>query len=397
MLYKFIFVESDKYFFVQAPDSINHDIAIKVCCAGYEGEYAFSEKLNDSELQEGAESTRIEDFIVPNLFIDRDENYKLIPDNRHFQFVDRPFMDDMLFLWTKLNRNETTRLLDEIEENLDFLFENQTNEQYSSDEKFELSIAGMAINIKKEQNSAELDELTKKALEQYGKLSKPSEYIYAIAPRLGANGYIVVVTPVEFWNNFKCVANWKLFFPDDFFPNFVEKEQLDNCIYEIKTNMTEKEVKFKLESHGFVYDEKFQEKVMKESFIIKEDIGCGCEKKCEKCEKCEGEENNTYYPKDKKVSDFIFAVNEMEDVGLVVTINPLKYWKENGYVYDDPAPYGYFDDLFPDYICSSELMESVYETLENNEVLTKQNIISDMQTKGFVFIQEFQDFVDNHN
>jgi len=275
MLYNLKFDE-EKSIFIKAPDKFEHDIAIKICIVGHESEYISTQQMQDSELPTDSPFTNIEDFLHPSIFINEKDDM-IVPDIYHMQYVNREFMEDMLYLWSKTKRHEFIRLVDKIDDNLDFLMENRFNSKYAAEEEFELSVGRFNVPLPSQQKKKcdcedcgcnKEEELIKEALKSYGKLSNPSDYVFGIVDNLNGNGYILVLTPVEFWKKFHCMYRAKLFLPDNFFPSYV-KEEIDHCVYEIDDIGSIEFIKNDLIDLGFVFEQEFQDYVEKQKFVVK--------------------------------------------------------------------------------------------------------------------------------
>lgn len=122
---------------VEVPDNINIEMIIKVIEFFEEGQ----ENLNyrcigttngiDWRLERGAYEMcekvdwchDITAFIPPNLFIDRDDEGKIIPDFKYLPMVDKEFIKNMMGYWKAKNRLQWEHILKDIEENIDYLFD----------------------------------------------------------------------------------------------------------------------------------------------------------------------------------------------------------------------------------------------------------------------------------
>lgn len=117
----YVLENATEEFAVKAPDDINHDMAIEVLIANENWklkEIAEDDKYLDCQYQD------ITDIMPPNLFINtNDETGRLVPDMDYMSLVDKEFMEDMLYHWSKTGRKDYMRILDDMEENIDELID----------------------------------------------------------------------------------------------------------------------------------------------------------------------------------------------------------------------------------------------------------------------------------
>lgn len=429
MLYKFQ-NEAGKFFFVKSPDKFNHDIAVKVCLAGCEDKFSFIENVVD--LPEGFEASEIEYYLSPHNFVNEKDD-KLIPDISHMRHVDREFMEDMLYLWSKINRQEHTFLVDKIDDNLDFLIKNKNNQEYATEDKTTLSIGRFRIDKEDKKCDCEHEKISEEdqnkiieeALKAYGKIAKPEDYVFGVCKRLGYKGHIVCLEHKEYWEKMKRLSRNHMFLPDNFLPSYVNPENLDNCIYEVlDENISEKQIINDMVALGFVNNDKFHEYLEKQNFVVKiegeEEMGC-----CGKCESCDcKEEKESKYkdiddlPEDSddiddedeffdisncKPSDLVF---EIIDEGCNIILQKKVYWDKyelatGGLVNENF--YGTFADGFlPDYIepengseCAWYLKDE-YLNENGSSKITQQQVYKDMIKLGFEPMTENKNSLGEH-
>jgi hypothetical protein len=119
----YVLEDSGEKFTVKAPDQLNHDMATKVILANQET-WELKEVSVDDNYISDTEHHDMMELVPPSLFIDRNEDTgRLVPDMDYMNIVDKKFMDDMLYYWSKTGRTDYMRLLDEIEDNIDELID----------------------------------------------------------------------------------------------------------------------------------------------------------------------------------------------------------------------------------------------------------------------------------
>ena len=111
---------------VNVPDDVDVKMFIKVAessqmwqCIGTTKDIDW--RLEDCEKPEWC--SNVSSFIPPNLFIDRDDEGKLIPDFRYLPLINRCFINQMMVYWKAENRLQWNDLLKEIEKNMEYLFD----------------------------------------------------------------------------------------------------------------------------------------------------------------------------------------------------------------------------------------------------------------------------------
>lgn len=128
----YVFEDTGDEFTVQAPDDLDHEIATKVISANEDGRFELKGMVKDDDYtfppspddEPDLIHQPLTDIITPNLFIDcHEDTGRLVPDMDYMNLVDKDFMEDMLYHWTKSDRKEWSRMLDEMEENLDELLD----------------------------------------------------------------------------------------------------------------------------------------------------------------------------------------------------------------------------------------------------------------------------------
>jgi len=107
-------------FTVKAPDNIDHQMATKVILKNQD-KWSLKEITHDDSYISATHHHELVEILPPDLFINRDENDKLVPDMTYLPVVDKSFMTDMLYYWSSCGRKADAELVDEIEDNLDFL------------------------------------------------------------------------------------------------------------------------------------------------------------------------------------------------------------------------------------------------------------------------------------
>ena len=132
MIYEVKITETGQQEYVNVPDHLNQTMAIHVIeyyPNGKEHNFKFAEvlgKIDESLISDPEQISSFAEFIHPNLFFrtveDTDEegnpnpdNGKILIDQEVFQLVNRNFIHEMFYLWSKIKSVTIQEYLDKIE------------------------------------------------------------------------------------------------------------------------------------------------------------------------------------------------------------------------------------------------------------------------------------------